>query len=132
MITTSDISVILYKACEPFGLVRYPEGNVPRGEVGSERVVIHVKQGQPGTIWTSHWCEVNALVPDIAEGTADLNRLAELEGMMWAKLRGCGSHDGITYRYKPNSTVIMEDSQLRCHMVNARVLFETLNVIEKY
>lgn len=129
MITTTDIANILYRDCKTFGIEIVPHGKKLTGELKSERIVIHAKKQQPGTYWKKSFVEVNLCVPDLKEGEANTIRLNELEKQAQSILDDVtGRYDGTTYHYSIDTIGTEEDTALKCHYVNVRILFEVLNV----
>lgn len=129
MIVTTDIGNILYRDCKAFGIEVYQKGNIPAGEVTTERVIIRTKSQSPETYWKKGFVEVNLCVPDIKPDTANLIRLGELERQANSVLNDVvSSYDGTRYRYSIDSIGTEADTALKCHYVNVRILFETLNV----
>lgn len=129
MIVTIDIANILYRDCQTFGISIVPHGKKLTGELKSERIVIHAKKQQPGTYWKKSFAEVNLYVPDLKEGEANTIRLNELEKQAQGMLDGVtGRYDGTTYHYSIDTIGTEEDTALKCHYVNVRILFEVLNV----
>lgn len=136
MITPQTIGNILYRDCKAaFAtdavFVVVPGDNsdeIPDGEVTDERIVIHVKSQKPGTYWRKSFNEVNILVPRI-QNRPDRIRCEQLEREAMEKLDGVtGRHDGSDYLYSVESIGTMTDDALNCEYVNARILFEVLNV----
>ena len=130
MIVTTDIANILYKDCKAFGIEVYQAGNIPdeHKELSSERVIIRTKSQSPETYWKKGFVEVNLCVPDI-DGDANLIRLQELERKAQEALdEVVGEYDGSNYYYLIDSIGIEADTELRCHYVNVRLLFQVLNV----
>ncbi len=135
MITPQTIGNILYRDCKALGIepvfVVFPGDNseeIPSGEVKEERVVIHPKSQKPGTYWRKSFNEVNILVPRIS-GRANRIRLEKLEHEAMKLFDGIvGSYQNVTYSYSVDSIGTMTDDAMRCEYVNARVLFEVLNV----
>lgn len=136
MITPQTIGNILYSDCKAAFdtdavFVVVPGDNsdeIPRGEVAAERIVIHVKPQTPGTYWRKSFNEVNILVPRI-QNRPDRIRCEQLEREAMEKLDGItGQHDGSDYLYSVESIGTMTDDALNCEYVNARILFEVLNV----
>lgn len=128
MITQGDIAKILYKDCQVFGLPVYQKDNTPKGKVTKERVVVIPKSGSVQRFWEKCYVEVNFCVPDI-KGQAHLTRMDELEREAVKVLnRVSGTFDNTRYRYSKDSTSREEDTELGCHFVNVRLLFEILNV----
>lgn len=130
MIVTTDIANILYKACKAFGIEVYQAGNIPdeHKELSSERVIIRTKSQSPETYWKKGFVEVNLCVPDM-DGDANLIRLQELERKAQEVLdEVVGEYDGSNYYYMIDSIGIEADTELRCHYVNVRLLFQVLNV----
>ena len=130
MIVTTDIANILYKDCKAFGIEVYQAGNIPEEhkELSSERVIIRTKSQSPETYWKKGFVEVNLCVPDM-DGDANLIRLQELERKAQEVLdEVVGEYDGSNYYYLIDSIGIEADTELRCHYVNVRILFQVLNV----
>lgn len=130
MIVTTDIANILYKDCKAFGIEVYQAGNIPdeHKKLSSERVIIRTKSQSPETYWKKGFVEVNLCVPDM-DGDANLIRLQELERKAQEVLdEVVGEYDGSNYYYLIDSIGIEADTELRCHYVNVRLLFQVLNV----
>ena len=130
MIVTTDIANILYKDCKAFGIEVYQAGNIPdeHKELSSERVIIRTKSQSPETYWKKGFVEVNLCVPDM-DGDANLIRLQELERKAQEVLdEVVDEYDGSNYYYLIDSIGIEADTELRCHYVNVRLLFQVLNV----
>ena len=129
MIVTTDIGNILYRDCKAFGIEVYQKGNIPDGEVTTERVIIRTQSQSPSKYWKKGFVEVNLCVPDIEPDTANLLRLAELERQAVTILDDVvSSYDGTRYRYSIDSIGTEAETALKCHYVNVRILFEVLNV----
>lgn len=129
MIVTTDIANILYRDCQTFGIDIVPHGKKLTGELKSERIVIHSKSQQPGTYWKKSFVEVNLCVPDLKKGEANTIRLNELEKEAQELFDGVtGHYDRVSYFYSIDSIGTEEDTDLKCHYVNVRLLFEVLNV----
>lgn len=129
MITPTDIANMLYRDCKVFGIDVVPDGRTIVGAIKSERIVIHAKKQQPGKIWKKSFAEVNICVPDLQPNEANTIRLNELEKQSQELFDGItGRYDGTTYHYSIESIGIEEDTSLKCHYVNVRILFEVLNV----
>lgn len=128
MIVTTDIANILYRDCKVFGIDIVPQGKTLTGKLNSERIVIHAKKQQPGKYWKKSFAEVNLCIPDLSENEANSIRLQELEREAMKRFDAVGDYDGTTYRYSIESIGTEEDTALKCHYVNVRVLFEVLNV----
>ncbi len=129
MIVSSDIANILHRDCKVFGITIIPDGETPTGEITTERIVIHAKKQEPGTYWKKGFVEVNLCVPDLSENSANSIRLGELERQAQNLLDDVvSSYDGTSYRYGISSIGRENGSNLKCHYVNVRILFEVLNV----
>ena len=130
MIVTTDIANILYKDCKAFGMEVYQSGNIPDEdkELSSERIIIIAKSQSPEAIWKKGFVEVNLCVPDM-DGKANLIRLQELERKAQEVLdEVVGEFDGSSYYYLIDQIGMEADTELRCHYVNVRLLFQVLNV----
>lgn len=129
MIVTTDIANILYRDCQSFGISIVPHGKKLTGAMKSERIVIHAKKQQSETYWKKSFVEVNLCVPDLKEGEANTIRLNELEKQAKKLFDGItGRYDDTTYHYSIESIGTEEDTALKCHYINVRILFEVLNV----
>lgn len=129
MIGVSDIGNILYKDCKALGLDVFQKGNIPKGEITSERVIIYPKAQSPNTYWRESYVEVNICVPNIEIDTANLIRLAELETQARSLLGySVGELKGSRYRYQIESVGIEADEEMKCHFINVTILFNALNV----
>ena len=132
MITTSDISEVIYDACRHYGVSIYIADTFPDEEIDEERIVIIAKQiSTEGKYWNRCYVEVNWCVPDI-EDEADGIRLKEVERLMRDIAQGNGSLDGTTYRYSVKSTQVVGDRRLRIHYANSQILFESLKTLEQW
>ena len=128
MITTTDIGNILYRDCATFGIERFQGDDFPTGEITDERIIIHSKAQQPGKIWKKSFAEVNLCVPDDNRGNARLVRLNELDREAECLDGVVGEYDGTPYHYSISAKGVEIDSQMRCHYVNVKILFEVLNI----
>ena len=130
MITTTDIENILYKDCQAFGLDVYRKGNIPKGDVKVDRIVIRTKRQSSERYWRPCFVEVNVSVPDLRGGVENSIRLGELERMGHTVLDNVtGMYDETRYRYSIESVGTEADTALKCHFVNFRILFEVLNTL---
>lgn len=134
MITTSDVYCILHDACKQFGISEIYDGhNTPTGEVKSERIVIRVGSQGNGDIWEKSFVNINFCVPDLFSGDANTVRLGEIERLAkeFFKHGDTGCFDTSNYSYEnggDNWLSVEADTELRCHYVNVRILFQVLNV----
>lgn len=129
MITTTDIANILYIHCRDLGIDIVPMGRVITGELKRERITIHTKGQQSDTYWKRGFVEVNICVPDLGEGEANTIRLGDLERNANILLGDVvGVYEDAHYRYSINQIGIERDTDLRCHYVNVKLLFQVLNV----
>ena len=133
MIVTADIGDILYRDLNllksQMGITNiYQDGNVPTGEVTSDRIVIVPPPNVTDeTYWTKAFANVNLVVPD-KNGKKDITRLQTLERFAKKNLDDkCGKFDGTTYTYEV-STGIENEPDLKAHFVNVKILFSILNV----
>ena len=129
MIVTTDIGNILYRDCKAFGIDIVPDGETLTGELKSERIAIPAKKQQPGTYWKKSFAEVNLCVPDLGENSANSIRLGELERRANKLFDDVVStYAGTPSRYSIDSIGTEVDTDLKCHYVNVRILFDVLNV----
>ena len=128
MIVTTDIADILYRDCNSFGIKRVPFGRKLVGELKEERITFHVKEQKDETYWNKCFCEVNICVPDLTQTDANTIRLKELERDAEEKFKSVtGTFDGTRYLYEKYTIHVEEDTALKCHFVNCKLLFNVLN-----
>lgn len=126
-----DIEEVMVTACSALGIVPlssiFVTEDFPEGV--SERIVIHVKQQTRGPYFYKGFVEVNYVVPDIL-GRANHERLQSVEEILTDAFRydTVVTYDGETYRYGLESERILSEEKSEYHYVNARLLFETLNI----
>lgn len=132
MIVTTDIQTILYKDAQKLGISKiYKDGAVPDGDAKYEKVVILANSLEPGTYWKVGFVHVNICVPYLdKKGTANLQRLNELERKASKILSSTSVFDDTPYSYEVDTTRIEDGRDLKCHYVNVRILFQVLNVKE--
>lgn len=137
MITSSDIGNIMYRDCAAnFNLPVFRFGDEPKGTAENAYIVVIPKALTRGGLWSSSYVEVNIVIPNLADGTANLEALEEAEHRANAVLGGngrvvFGEYDGTAYRYRVESTSVEDDTTaLKCHFVNAHILFQPINTIE--
>ena len=129
MIVTTDIADILYRDCKAFGIDIVPFGKTIIDELKDERITIHVKGQTPSKYWEKCFCEVNLCVPDLGVKIANILRLKELERTAKKKFKSVTDEfDGTMYNYEIDTIHIEADTALKCHFINCRILFNTLNV----
>lgn len=129
MIVTTDIADILYRDCKAFGIEIVPFGKTLTGELKDERIAIHVKGQTPSKYWEKCFVEVNLCVPDLGVNIANILRLKELERKAKKLFKSVtGEFDGTRYNYEIDTINIEADTALKCHFINCRILFNTLNV----
>ena len=129
MIVTTDIADILYRDCKALGIGIVPFGKTLTGELEEERITIHVKGQTPSKYWEKCFCDVNLCVPDLGVKIANTLRLKELERKAKEFFKSVtGEFDETRYNYEIDTIHIEADTALKCHFVNCRILFNTLNV----
>ena len=129
MITTTDVANIIIAKASEFGILNvYQPGNIPLGEVQSERVVVIAGESQTDKYWNKGFVDVNIDVPDIYK-EANLVRLNEIQRLGQTIFDDfVGRFDETTYFYSIYSNYVEADTALKCHFVNIKLLFEILNV----
>lgn len=128
MIYTHEIEKILYKRLSPLGVeIEYVVGNLTPHEADHEHITVYVGKQTSEPYWRKCPCEVHYVVPDIAEGIADKNRLGEMENTLKLILGDVVGYDfGETYTIEAD--VQQETSeQMRCNYVTASFSFDVLN-----
>lgn len=130
MITSSDIANIIYRDCKVFGLDIVPDGETIVGELKTERIAIHTKEPQESDYWWKSYVEVNICVPDL-KNKSNRVRLDELQAQaysLWYNKTVTGEYNDTRYKYTLYTSSQLEESTLKCHYVNVRLLFQVLNV----
>lgn len=100
--------------------------DMPDGVITEERIVIICKERTMETIFDKCFVEVNWCVPNLGDAP-DSERLREVERIMLGAFDSVGEYDGTHYKYGIFSEGVVP-SELKCHYVNLRLLFEILNV----
>ena len=121
----------------PLCKIKTPKANiVTQGrELLEQQILLEeriVKKEGDGKLWLPRFADVNVCIPDFKSGRQNAPRLEEVEriaGQLFPKTYASGVLDGSRYRFKRDSIGIEQDKPLRCHYVNVRILFETINVI---
>ena len=127
MIASTDIGDILYAASNDLGISRYQLGNIPTGAVTADRVIIVRPKLQNEKYWNKAYPYIKIEVPDI-NGKTDITKLQTYERQVYTLFDGIvGEHDGTSYYYSVDTVSIEEDTDLKCHHVEIRLLFEILN-----
>lgn len=127
MIGNKDIEKILIRDLSDLIGVEniFVSDDMPEGLIESERIVIISKPLSIAKIFNKSFTEVNWCVPDRG-GYPDHERLGEVSRHL-LDLSSVGEYDGTAYRYEVSSIGVVA-GELKCHYVNARLLFEILNV----
>lgn len=131
MITQTDAETIIFKAVKS----EFPDvciercGNITNGKITKPKIVIIGKPIEIGKYFEKCFIEVNYLYPDINE-KVDIRTLNEIERQMLALFKNMKSSifDNTCYRYSRQSNGKYKDSEIKCHYVNVKVLFEIINV----
>lgn len=127
MIASTDIGDILYAASKNLGIPRYQLGNIPSGTVSSDRMVIVRPKLQEEKYWNKAYPYINIEVPDI-NGKADITKLQYYERQAYRLFDDIvGEYDGTSYYYSVDTIGIEDGTDLKCHYVSVRILFEILN-----
>ena len=128
---TKDIEQVMIGVCESLNIVPLANIYVPEDypEGVSERIVIHVKRQTRGDIFYKGFVEVNYVCPD-DNGRADHAKLQTAEATMFNAFRYdvVGTFGTDTYRYGLESIQTFAEENAKYHYVNARLLFEQLNI----
>lgn len=120
----------MYRMLQVFGMVVCYGEDLPDGELTEERAAIATSSGEPGKIWDGCIVSVSLCVPDLTNGVASLSRLSELESdALRMFIDGItGEWNGDHYLITLQKHGIEADTQMRCHYVALKLLFETLNI----
>ena len=129
MIVTTDIANILYRDFKVLGIDIVPFGKTLTGELDKECITIHVKKPTSEDYWVKRFAEVNICVPDIVQTWPTPSVLTNWKGSPTRILKLItGIQDDTRYKYEVE-TSIETDTDLKCHFVNCKILFNVLNVI---
>ena len=137
MITKADIENIILEVCEPLGITNVSTeppilDDKPGDGLKKEMLEIFVKKESDGKRWLPRFVDVNICIPDYKSGLQDAGRLADVERIalgLFLKTYTSAIYNGTRYRFKRDSIGIEQDKPIKCHYVNVRILFETINVI---
>lgn len=128
MILSTDVPNIIVKRVLEAGLPVYQKGNIPLGDVKSDRITVIGRGITPETFWNKCFVEVNIIAPDF-RGEADTIHLNDLERRVYPLLdHYVGVYDDTVYHLEVEPNGLMEDAQFHCHYVNLRVQFNIQNV----
>ena len=121
----------MIKACEALQIVPlshiFTNDDFPEG-IG-ERIVIHVKEQVRGDIFYKGFVEIDVVIPDDND-REDHESIEAVEEILDDAFRydTVGEFEGQTYRYGLHSMSTNVKPDAHYHYVNARLLFETLNI----
>lgn len=123
MITAGDAANIIYGLVKDFGLPVYHGWNIS----GSERIVISTHPQERELQWMKNFVDVNLIVPDVDNEAqrAKLNGYMQtLHDFFYEDI--VGEKNGCGYIIELKSIGIEEDTQLKSHFVNCKLLFSAL------
>lgn len=129
-ITTAEIRKAVKDSIGHLGLQVYYAEDLPSGEITQERAVIVTSSDSFGNIWSTCLVTLSVCVPDLAPRVANLSRLNKLERIIQATFHDgyVGSKGDDDYCISLDKIGIEYDTQFKCHFVNAKLVFKTLNV----
>lgn len=123
MITASDAANIVYSLVKPFGLPVYHGWNVSN----DDRIVLVSHPQEKEKQWMKNFVDVSLIVPDV-DGEAQRAKLNDYQRMLhdFFYIDIVGEKDGTGYNIEMKSIGIEEDTQLKSHYVNCKLLISAL------
>lgn len=123
MITASDVANIVYSLVKPFGLPVYHGWNVSN----DDRIVLVSHPQEKEKQWMKNFVDVSLIVPDV-DGEAQRAKLNDYQRMLhdFFYIDIVGEKDGTGYNIEMKSIGIEEDTQLKSHYVNCKLLISAL------
>lgn len=131
-LTTSDIRIICKKIVGSLGIeVCLPE-ELPLGAIASDRAVIVTSSDDLGKYWGKCIVTISIMVPDVCPKIANMSRLSSYESKVQEMFVDgiAGEYGGDSYLIELQSIGIDNASDVKCHFVNAKLMFNILNVSE--
>ena len=125
MITEGDTQNIVYNLCKDMGLPVL-QGDT-KSHLKSPRVVVHAHKQEREKQYMKNFLDVNIVMSDVAN-EAQRAELKRYETLMKDKFYEdiVGVYKGCGYVIELKSLGIEEDSTLKSHFVNCKLLFSTL------
>lgn len=131
-LTTSDIRIICKKIVGSLGIEVYIPEELPLGAIASDRAVIVTSSDDLGKYWGKCIVTLSIIVPDVCPKIANMSRLSSYERKVQELFVDgiAGEHGGDSYLIELQSIGIDNASDVKCHFVNAKLMFNILNVSE--
>lgn len=125
MITEGDTQDIVYSIVKSLGLPVI-QGDT-KNYSSKPRVVVHAHKQEREKQWMKNFLEVNVVMPDVAN-EAQRAKLKEYETQLKDMFYEdtVGTYKGSGYLIELQSLGIEEDTTLKSHFVNCKLLFSTL------
>ena len=123
MITASDSANILYSLVKPFGLPVYHGWNT----LNDDRIVIVTHPQEKEKQWMKNFVDLCLVVPD-EDNEAQRAKLNDYQRRLhdFFYIDIVGEKDGTAYQIEMKSIGIEEDTQLKSHYVNCKLLISAL------
>ena len=131
-LTTSDIRIICKRIVGSLGIeVCFPE-ELPLGAIASDRAVIVASSDDLGKYWGKCIVSLSIMVPDVCPKVANMSKLSSYERKVQDIFVDgiAGEYGDDSYLIELQSIGIDNASDVRCHFVNAKLMFNVLNVIK--
>lgn len=129
-LTTSDIRIICKRLISSLGIeVCFPE-ELPLGAIASDRAVIVTSSDDLGKYWGKCIVTLSILVPDVCPKVANMSRLSDYEKRVQEMFVDgiAGEYGEDSYLIELQSIGIDNASDVKCHFVNAKLMFNVLNI----
>lgn len=129
-LTTSDIRIICKRIVGSLGIeVCFPD-ELPVGAIASDRAVIVTSSDDLGKYWGKCIVTLSIMVPDVCPKVANMSKLSSYERNVQDMFVDgiAGEYGDDSYLIELQSIGIDNASDVRCHFVNAKLMFNVLNV----
>ena len=131
MLTEGDIANFLFTKAQSFGIANvWQWGNIPIGEVKTERVTVQMKPLQEDVYFLNGFAEINVLLPYVDQSeTAPLIRMGEIEHLAHEIFPKSVEQVGEDWvRYRIDTLNRLRDEEMRCYCINVHLEVEVLNI----
>lgn len=132
-LTTSDIKLICMQLVRGVCAECYFPEDLPKGDITTDRAIIATSKNDIGKYWGKCIVTFSVIVPDVAPHIANLSKLSAYEKKVQNLFIDgiAGEHEGEGYLVELQSIGLDNASNIRCHFVNAKLMFNTLNVTKE-
>lgn len=132
-LTTSDIKLICMKLVRGVCAECYFPEDLPKGNITSDRAIIATSKNDIDKYWGKCIVTFSVLVPDVAPHIANMARISAYEKKVQNLFIDgiAGEYEGDDYLVELQSIGVDQASNIKCHFVNAKLIFNSLNVTKE-